>query len=606
MARLLRSAEDVGAWLLARQGQLPACGSLWTGMPDLASLRERIEAQVDRRGRVLDDATPALARIRSEIRRLVEELERSIREIAGRANLRSAFADGTARVHRRGARRVLAIRQRHAGRVPGIVHDRSQTGETLFVEPRQIVELGNRAAELEADAEREVARVLAELTRDVLQRRESIEACVGRIAELELALVAARYAESVGGRPALQPGESVPGPGTAAARGLLLRGWRHPLLLAQQAAGRLDEVTPIDLRLGADFDLLVVTGPNTGGKTLALKGAGLAALMTRMGLALPCEEGTTVPLFDGIVADIGDEQEIQQSLSTFSSHLVRIQGGLERAGPNTLCLLDELGGGTDPTEGAALGEAILERLLRLRAPTLASTHLGQLKEFAYRFDRAENGHVEFDLETLAPRYTLVIGAPGRSRALAIARRLGLPDELVDRAEERLESGSGDVEALMDQMRGTRLEAERLRSEAEERNVQLARRLAEVDEVRAALDVKRGHLEAEAQRGLEERVARTRTWLERARALLPRLPRELRDEVAELLGGIEEALEGASLTDRRRAFLAGLKKDSIVWLPRFKKRCAVTRIFRERRELGVRLGKREMTVSFDDVTFYESL
>src|SRR5262249_55541072 len=203
-----------------------------------------------------------------------------------------------------------------------------------------------------------------------------------------------------------------------------------PLLLEEERLGHLDAVVPLDLRLGGEFDLLVITGPNTGGKTLALKSAGLAALMARMGLALPCAEGTSVPLFDGVVADIGDEQEIQQSLSTFSSHLVRIQAGLARSSRDTLVLLDELGGGTDPSEGAALGEALLEELLGRGSATLASTHLGSLKEFAYRHERAENAHVEFDLATLRPLYSLVIGAPGESRALAIARRLGLAAGLV--------------------------------------------------------------------------------------------------------------------------------------------------------------------------------
>ena len=570
-------------------------------MPDLSILRDRIEEVVDRRGNVADDASPTLKRLRSEIASIGAELEREIRKIAGRPDLRASFADGLAgQVQVRGGRRVLAVRQRHAGRVPGIVHDRSQSGETIFVEPRDLVERGNRLATLEADAEREVARILLELTREILAHRDAIEICVERVAELELAQIAARFAKRVGGRVARVPGEE------GARDGLVLRAWRHPLLLAQVETGQLDEVTPIDVRLGDDFDLLVVTGPNTGGKTLALKGAGLAALLTRLGFSLPCDEGTTVPLYEGIVADIGDEQEIEQSLSTFSSHLVRIQAGLERAGPKVLCLLDELGGGTDPSEGAALGEAILERLVELRAPTLASTHLGQLKEFAFRFERVENGHVEFSLEDLAPRYTLVIGAPGESRALAIARRLGLPEALIARAEERLEKRGGESERLMDEMRAVRLEAERLRQEAEDRTLELERRLAEQEEDAAQMKERGSQLEAEAQRGIEERLAEARSWLVKGQALVGRLSADARREVAPILEGLDESLAAAGLTDRRRDFLASLKKGSFVWLPRFKKRCAVLRIRKEKRELVVQLGKREMTVAFDDVTFYESL
>jgi len=313
-----------------------------------------------------------------------------------------------------------------------------------------------------------------------------------------------------------------------------------------------------------------------------------------------------VPLYDGVVADIGDEQEIQQNLSTFSSHLERIRAGLARATPRTLVLLDELGGGTDPVEGAALSDAVLERLLGVECHTLASTHLGKLKEFAFRFARAENAHVEFDLETLAPRYRLVIGAPGQSRALAIAQRLGLPEDLVAAADARMERRSGEAEELMNEMRDVRVDAERLRSEAEDRLQVLEGRIRELEGKRDDLEKRRDHVEAEAQRGLEERFVRTRAWLDKGRSMLPRLVASQRPEVEELLLGIEEALGDAQLTDRRQAFLDGLKKGMFVWLPRYKKRCVVTRIYRSKRQLGVRLGKHEMKVAFDDVTFYESL
>jgi len=601
VGRVLRLVEDLGHWLAGRRAELGACAALWAGMPDLSPLREALERSLDRKGRVVDDASEPLKRLRRAIAEVSDELDRAMRELANRQGLRGALAEGHAgQVHQRGGRRVLAVRQRNAGQVPGIVHDRSQTGETLFIEPREAVELGNRLALLEADAAREVARILAELTREVLASRAAIQFACERLGELELATISARFARRVGGRPARVPGDA------GAGVGLVLRGWRHPLLLAELEKGTLAEVVPVDLRLGADFRLLVLTGPNTGGKTLAIKGAGLAALMTRLGLAIPAAEGTTVPLYDGIVADIGDEQEIQQSLSTFSSHLVRIQAGLARAGADTLVLLDELGGGTDPSEGAALGEAILERLLELGAPTLATTHLGQLKEFGFRYEQAESAHVEFDLETLAPRYAVVIGAPGESRALTIARRLGLPGALVDRAESRLVKTDGEAEDLMHEMRGVRVDAERLRQEAEERLLVLEREQRELATEREHMLQRTAQVEAEAQRVLEERLADSRAWAARARALLPQLERAAQSELAPQLDGLDAALAGASLTDRRRAFLDGLKKGAFVWVPRFRKRCTVTRIQREKRELVVRLGRHEMTVPFDDVTFYESL
>ncbi len=601
LARFLHVSEEVGLWLAARRARLPEASLCLVGAPDLTPLRAELEAALDERGGVLPDASPAMAAMLREQAELAARCERALREIAQQSALRGAFAEGLgARPQRRGGRLVLALKSRHAARLNGIVHDRSQSGETVFVEPQEVVAVQNRLAALEADIERETSRILSELTHGALRRREPLLELRGRVAEVELAFASARFARAYGGRAPRLPGE----PGAAA--GLFLRGWRHPLLVAQEREGALARVVPVDVRLGGAFDLLVVTGPNTGGKTLALKGAGLAALMARLGLALPCEEGTTVPLYEGIVADIGDEQEIQQSLSTFSSHLRRIRAGLERASARTLVLLDELGGGTDPAEGAALGEAILAELLARGVPTLASTHLGKLKQFAFRNARVENAHVEFDLVTLAPLYTLVIGAPGESRALAIARRLGLSEALVRAAGERLERGDGDVEQLMEEMRAVRLEAERLRGEAARRLAELEARERELAGRGDELARRSGQLEAEAQRGLEERFVRARAWLERARAVLEQLAPAQRPALAEVVDGLEEALGDALLTDRRRAFVGGLKKGDFVWLPRFKKRCQVTRLFKEKGELNVRLGKREITVSFDDVTFYESL
>jgi DNA mismatch repair protein MutS2 len=596
--RFLLALEDVRVWLTARRARLAHCAALLARLPDLSPLRAELEAALDPRGRVRDDASPELARLRTGIAALEAAIERTIQALLRDPPVRAAIAEGHAgRVHRRGGRPVLALRALHAARVPGIVHDRSQTGETVFVEPEAVVKHANACSELESDRRREEHRVLAALTRAVHARRDALLNAAERVSELELAALAARYARATGG--------CVPLPAPEDERGLVLRGFRHPLLLEEQRLGHLAEVVPLDLRLGKEFDLLVITGPNTGGKTLALKGAGLAVLLASMGLALPCAEGTVIPLHAGIAADIGDEQEIQQSLSTFSSHLARIRAGLARAGRDTLVLLDELGGGTDPSEGAALGAALLEELLARGAPTLASTHIGALKEFAYRHERAENAHVEFDAESLRPLYRLVIGAPGESRALAIARRLGLPGELVDRAEQHL-GPAGDGALLLDEVRALRVGAEKLRGEAEDRMLELGRARAELASAEGELAARRAQLEAEAQRGIEERIARARTVLTRARAFLPQLPPAARAELERWLQELEESLGGAALSDRRAGFLAGLRKGALVWLPRYKKRVQVVRIHKERRELDVKLGARELRVAFDDVTFYEIL
>lgn len=601
VAAFVRAAMELGAWLDGERQHLPACHALAGVTPPLAALRQRLEASVDSKGVVRDEASARLAALRRAARDLDDEIERTVRALATRPDLRAYLAEGLAgKVQRRNQRPVLPVRATQLHHLPGLVHDRSTTGETLYVEPQPVVEAGNRLAALRADEEHEVERVLAELSHACFEREREVAAQCARWAQLELAAVGAAWARKHGGRAPLVPGQ----PG--ASRALLLRSFLHPLLLAERAAGRLAAVIPLDLRLGEDFDLLVITGPNTGGKTLALKSAGLAALLARMGLPLACAAGTTVPLYTGVVADIGDEQAIAQSLSTFSAHLKRIRAGLERAGPETLVLLDELGGGTDPDEGAALSEAILEALAKKKAPTLVSTHIGKLKELAYRLARAENACVEFDVETLAPRYALVIGMPGESRALAIARRLGLDGAIVDRAAERVARRDEERHALFEQVRQARSQAEAQRVELDARMGEVTRMSEEARRMHQEAEGARSRVESEAQRTLEERVARTRGPLERARALLPQLSKEARVALEGALDELERALGGATLSERRSEFLGALKKNDHVWVTRFKRRLQVLKVDAKRREVTVRMGVREVTVDFDEVSAYEGL
>lgn len=591
------AVERLSTWLGEHQDRAPSLAALRDDLPDFKPLLERLEATLDERGRVRDHASPLLWRVRKEESDLSAQLDKLLRAYIARSDVKVVLSDPNP--HRRGGRAVLAVKAKSSGRVRGIVHDRSSSGETVFIEPHEAVLLGNKLSEAQADERREVERILLELTRHVLESQPRFERAAERLAQLELASVCARWAREVDARPALVSGD----PGVA--KGMLLRSARHPILIEQQREKKLSEVVPIDLRLGEDFDVLLITGPNTGGKTLALKTAGLFVLMTRAGLPVPAAEGTSVPLYDGIVADIGDEQEIQQSLSTFSSHLKRIKAGLERASEMTLVLLDELGSGTDPDEGAALSEAVLEQFLRKRSPTLVSTHIGKLKEFAFRHPRAENACVEFDAKTLAPRYHLILGTPGESGALVIARRLGLPAPLVDRAQERLVRRDEDVRALMDDMRKARMQAERVRTDAESRLEDAERVKREVESARAALQQKSDVLEAEAQKSIEDRVREAVKHLEQARTLLPQLPAAQRKALEETLGAIEGELTGKALGERRATFLASLKKGSFIYLPRYKQRVPIHKIDHEKREVTVKLGSMTLSVPFDEVTSFES-
>ncbi|MFT4539083.1 MAG: DNA mismatch repair protein MutS2 [Planctomycetota bacterium] len=594
----LAALERLQDWFAEREEDVPQLAAELEAAPNLMPLRLKIDAVIDDRGRVRADASALLTRLRQRIRQLTEHVDGVLRALMNKPEIRAVLSDGS--VHRRGGRPVLAVRAKSSGRVRGIVHDRSQSDHTVFVEPQDVIEAGNSLAEARSDQRRETERILIELTRAVLQDEDRIQAAAVRLGEIELASISARYCKEEGARPALLPGE------VGAAKAMLLRESRHPLLIDQVASGQIDAVVPIDLRLGDEFRMMIITGPNTGGKTLALKTAGLFALMTRLGLPIPAEEGSTVPLYDGVAADIGDEQEISQNLSTFASHLVRIREALERATPQTLILLDELGGGTDPDEGAALGESVLEALLKRDVPTLVSTHISKLKEFAYRHEGVENACTEFDLRTLEPLYQLHVGTPGESGALIIAKRLGLPDDLVERAGKRLVRHDGELEALMEDVRQARVEAERARTAAEDKLAKAMQASRELDDVREQQQVRGDMLEREAQRGIEERVRNARRMVEKASGLVDQLPGKQAEDMRRCLNALDAELGGAALSDRRQEFLDSLQKGSMVYVPRYRQRLLVQKVDRAKGLVTVKLGGMKMRVALDEVTLYESL
>lgn len=594
MLAFLEACTRIAAWFVTQKSSAPALAALGVGFPDLGALEHEVKSQVDEKGEVRPDASQKLARLSREQRELSDRIDGSLRRLIGSATLRTHLSDTA--VHLRSGRRVLAVKAKSSGRVPGLLIDRSSTGETAFIEPKECTEPGQRLAAVEIDLRREEQRILLDLTRSLFANEERLMIASARLAELELSLISALFCREYSAR---SPEVSRSRDGARAT--LVLRGARHPLLAEQVRRKELDSVVPIDVRLGAEFDLLVITGPNTGGKTLALKTVGIAALLARLGLPFPCDESSRVPLYAGICADIGDEQEISQSLSTFSSHLARIKAGLARATPRTLLLLDELGGGTDPDEGAALSDAILEFLLERHVPSIATTHLSKLKEFAFRNARAENASVAFDAQTLQPLYRLLIGTPGESCALLIAKRLGLDPKICQQAGERLVRRDRDVRELMEKMRGASEQAERARSDVEDRLRAVEAQGRQLSEERGAVARKSELLASEAQSGLDERVREARRSLARAMTLLPQISATQASAMREILEQVESELSGASLTERRQAFLDSLEKNRYVFVPRLKKRVVISKVDRNKRELSVRLGHMTVQVSFDEVT-----
>jgi DNA mismatch repair protein MutS2 len=474
-------------------------------LSDIAARIEPCEGLVDDIGRcindqgeVVDHASQKLSRIRRELRtaheRLLDRLNRIITNPRNAAYLQEAL------VTQRSGRYVIPIKAEFRGRMRGIVHDTSASGATLFIEPLSLVESGNRWRQLQIEEQKEIERILVELSAHVADLAAELAWTVDALAELDLALAKARYANVLDATaPALVPFRGRRGDPHPAGS-LDLRQARHPLLDP-------DQVVAIDVHLSDGCFALVITGPNTGGKTVSLKTVGLMAVMAQAGLHLPVAEGSVLPVFDNIYADIGDEQSIEQSLSTFSSHLTNIVAILDDASESSLVLLDELGAGTDPVEGSALARAILSHLLARRITTLVATHYSELKAFAHTTPGVENASVEFDLETLSPTYRLQIGLPGRSNAFAIAERLGLSPDIAGTARALVSPEELETESLLAEIQQAHRETLVARDEATlaqrrvaEQEHRLAARLSVIEGERSAI---LGEARSEAQRHLAE-------------------------------------------------------------------------------------------------------
>jgi len=391
----------------------------------------------------------------------------------------------------------------------GIVHDQSASGATLFMEPLATVELNNHWRSLQLEEQQEIQRILRHLTSLVAAQADVLRDNLQVLAELDLALAKAKYANDIGATEPMIIGSDHSETTVAAPGPLRLMRARHPLLHGT--------VVPIDVWLGKDFLVLVITGPNTGGKTVALKTVGLLCLMAQAGLHIPAGEESTLPVFRGIYADIGDEQSIEQSLSTFSSHLTTIIDILQRADEHSLVLLDELGAGTDPVEGSALALAILQHLLERRIPTMVATHYAELKAYAYITPLVQNASVDFDVETLSPTYHLTIGLPGRSNALAIAARLGLGQAIIERARQFLSSAQVQVEALLAQVQQEYAQARQAREMAEAAHQEAARHIQELARQRRALEAERAQILAEIRAQAEAALADVQARLRRLMA-----------------------------------------------------------------------------------------
>ncbi|MHB8834556.1 MAG: endonuclease MutS2, partial [Candidatus Methylomirabilia bacterium] len=420
------------------------------GIPDVADIEREIRRCLTPEGEVRDEASDELLRLRRGIGRARRDVVSALERLMGEAAHAPAIQEPI--VTQREDRYVIPVKTGSRGAMPGIVHDRSASGQTVFVEPQAVVEMNNVLREQILAEREETRRILRSLSNRVRNRSGELRSATAAMAELEAIWARAVYADDA----------AMVEPAIFEEQGRLnLVGARHPLLLA--ALG--ERAVPIELAAGGEVRTLVVTGPNTGGKTVVLKTAGLFCLMAQSGMHVPGEPGTGMSCFAEVLADIGDEQSIQQSLSTFSGHVKNVVSILGRAGPGALVLLDELGAGTDPAEGAALGVAILEELQTRGAVTIATTHHNAVKIFAATTPGAMNAAMEFDERTLRPTYRLLAGIPGRSQAFAIAENYGLDPAVIARARAQRTIGEERFDRLMEQLERERAEAARERREA---------------------------------------------------------------------------------------------------------------------------------------------
>ena len=445
IARVLQCARLVRGYIGDDKVGKTAIDALFYALRANKFLEEKINTSIVGEDEIADGASPELATIRRQMRAAAARAREALQKILSSPSYAKALQEPI--ITMRSDRYVVPVRADHKGAVPGLVHDISATGQTLFVEPMAAVKANNELRELAAKEKLEIERILAELSADCAEHRQDIDSDFEMLTRLDLIFAKAKLSYKLDCQAA-----------SMEEKGILLRRARHPLLDQARAV-------PIDVELGESFDTLVITGPNTGGKTVSLKTIGLLAAMNQCGLHIPAADGSNLPVFSHILADIGDEQSIEQSLSTFSAHMTNIVNILDECDDSSLLLFDELGAGTDPTEGAALAISIIEYARKCGSMIAATTHYAELKVYATNEPGVQNASCEFDVETLRPTYRLLVGIPGKSNAFAISRRLGLSESVIEDARGRVGTESASFEATIEKLEQTRALLEKERTEA---------------------------------------------------------------------------------------------------------------------------------------------
>jgi mutS2 protein len=483
--------------------ELKYIGEMVDLIVEFTALEKEISRCILTEDEMADNASPKLKDIRRSIHQQNQAIKNKLSRIITSSSNKTYLQDAI--VTMRDGRYVIPVKQEYRSFFPGMVHDQSKGGATLFIEPQGVVELNNKLRELEVEEQLEIARILAELSSRVAEHYREIRSNLELLIKLDFIMAKGKLSCKMH---ASEPKIDADGE-------LRLISARHPLIEYKKAV-------PVDIRIGGDYRTLIITGPNTGGKTVSLKTAGLLVMMAQSGLHIPASHASTLPIFGEVFADIGDEQSIEQSLSTFSSHMKNIVSIIDKASYDSLVLVDELGAGTDPTEGAALAIAILERFYDSGALTMATTHYNELKKYALATSGVENAAMEFDVETLTPTYRLLIGVPGKSNAFEISKKLGLSESVIERASEHIKHGDMEFENVISSIEDDKRKAAADRLDAESMRAEIEERLKKLEEKEKAISEKRADIIAEAKREARELLRETKSAVKDVQKDLRRL------------------------------------------------------------------------------------
>jgi len=590
----LRRATTIKRTLGRMKGTYPLLSDVANEAEECNELQESIARVLNDKGEILDTASPQLAIIRRDLKVAYDKLQTRLTRLISTSTTAQFLQEAI--ITTRNGRYVIPIKAEFKGRIPGIVHDSSSSGATLFIEPLATVELNNTYREMQLNEEKEIRRILQALTDEVGEQSEYIVRTVEVLAYLDLTFAKALYAEALKAtEPVLLPFRARSNNPNHPGSNIYLKSARHPLLTGS--------VVPIDVELDESTWVLVVTGPNTGGKTVSLKTIGLLALMAQCGLHVPAEEAK-FSVFEGIYADIGDEQSIEQSLSTFSSHMTNTISILRECDERSLVLLDELGAGTDPAEGSALARSILTHLVERRVTTIVTTHHPELKIYSVDTPGVRNASVEFDLATLRPTYRLIIGLPGRSNALAIATRLGLNPEIIEAARSMVATEDLVADDLLDEIQRTREEIRRnqvaivaMREEIEEQRAELQARLDKIEDERRDIIASARRQAEDEIRTFQKDVRRLRNDMRAASLPLDTL-KSLQDEAAQLVASAQQNVpnEAENVTGTVEWMP---KLGDTVWLAKLNAEGTVSELDRE--AATVQVGTLKVRAGLDEIS-----